>query len=90
MSASVAELLTITEVGQLLKTTPGAARNVLDRLKVKPFNLGPGGLACAGIAMKFLKLWNDSGSHGRSRSRKESSSTANSSRVALCRRSLQN
>jgi len=36
------ELLTLTEVGQLLKTTPGAARGVLDRLKVKPFNLGPG------------------------------------------------
>jgi len=36
------ELLTIAEVGQLLKTTPSAARGVLDRLKVKPFNLGPG------------------------------------------------
>lgn len=42
MSEYAAELLTITEVGQLLKTTPGAARGVLDRLKVKPFNLGPG------------------------------------------------
>ena len=35
-------LLTITEAAEKLRTTPGAARGVLDRLKVKPFNLGPG------------------------------------------------
>lgn len=36
------ELLTIIEVGKFLKTTPGAARGVLERLKVKPVNLGRG------------------------------------------------
>lgn len=35
-------LLTIIEAAEKLRTTPGAARRVLDRLKVKPFNLGPG------------------------------------------------
>ena len=35
-------LLTITEAATKLITTPGAARGVLDRLKVKPFNLGRG------------------------------------------------
>jgi hypothetical protein len=35
-------LLTITEAAEKLRTTKGAARGVLDRLKVKPFNLGPG------------------------------------------------
>ena len=35
-------LLTIIEAAEKLRTTPGAARGVLDRLKAKPFNLGPG------------------------------------------------
>lgn len=35
-------LLTITEAAEKLRTTPGAARGVLDRLNVKPFNLGRG------------------------------------------------
>lgn len=35
-------LLTITEAADLLRTTPGAARGVLDRLSVKPINLGRG------------------------------------------------
>lgn len=35
-------LLTLSEAAEKLRTTPGAARGVLDRLKVKPFNLGRG------------------------------------------------
>ena len=35
-------LLTLVEAAEKLRTTPGAARGVLDRLKVKPFNLGRG------------------------------------------------
>lgn len=35
-------LLTTAEVAELLRTTPGAARNVLDRLRVRPVNLGRG------------------------------------------------
>ena len=34
--------MTLIEAAQKLRTTPGAARGVLDRLKVKPFNLGRG------------------------------------------------
>lgn len=35
-------LLTIIEAAALLRTTPGAARGVLERLRVKPINLGSG------------------------------------------------
>ena len=35
-------LLTITEAADMLRTTPGAARGVLERLAVKPINLGRG------------------------------------------------
>ena len=35
-------IVTIDEVATMLRTTPGAARGVLDRLNVKPINLGPG------------------------------------------------
>lgn len=34
--------MTITDVAELLKTTPGAARTTLDNLKLCPVNLGPG------------------------------------------------
>lgn len=35
-------LMTIAEAADLLRTTPGAARGVLERLAVKPVNLGNG------------------------------------------------
>ena len=35
-------LMTITEAADLLRTTPGAARGVLERMAVKPVNLGRG------------------------------------------------
>ncbi|MGE4296808.1 MAG: hypothetical protein AB7E47_02165 [Desulfovibrionaceae bacterium] len=35
-------LLTTAEAAELLRTSPGAARNVLDRLCVRPVNLGRG------------------------------------------------
>lgn len=35
-------LMTINEVADLLKTTPGAARTTLENLNVLPVNLGPG------------------------------------------------
>ncbi|MBI9112427.1 hypothetical protein [Maridesulfovibrio ferrireducens] len=35
-------LMTITEVADLLRTTPGAARTTLDNLKLCPVNLGQG------------------------------------------------
>lgn len=44
-------LLTTNEVADLLKTTPGAARNVLDRLKVQPVNLGRG----RGLGLRWYK-----------------------------------
>lgn len=44
-------LLTTNEVADLLKTTPGAARNVLDRLQVQPVNLGRG----RGLGLRWYK-----------------------------------
>lgn len=44
-------LLTITEAATLLRTTPGAARGVLDRLRVKPINLGRG----RGLGLRWYK-----------------------------------
>lgn len=35
-------LVNIAEAAEMLRTTPGAARGVLERLRVKPVNLGHG------------------------------------------------
>lgn len=35
-------LMTIDEAAELLRTTPGAARGTLERLKLRPVNLGRG------------------------------------------------
>lgn len=44
-------LLTTTEAAELLRTTPTAARGVLDRLRVKPVNLGHG----RGLGLRWYK-----------------------------------
>ncbi|MDY0274762.1 MAG: hypothetical protein RBR42_04890 [Desulfomicrobium sp.] len=44
-------LMTIKEAADLLRTTPGAARGVLERLSVRPINLGTG----RGLGLRWYK-----------------------------------